>query len=46
MQRQLVKKQEKLQSKLETKRLKSETAYKLKLFIAYKIKKLINKKQN
>ena len=42
----LIKKQEKLQNKLETKRLKNETMYKLKLFIVYKIKKLINKNQN
>lgn len=46
IQTKLVKKQEKLQNKLENKRLKNETIYKIKLLIAYKIKKLINKKQN
>lgn len=41
----LVKKEEKLKHKLENKRLKNEVIYKLKLFLAHKIKKLINKKK-
>lgn len=43
LQSKLVKKQEKLQTKLDNQRLKKEAAYKIKLLVAYKIKKLINK---
>ena len=45
MQDKMIKKEEKLQYKMENKRLKSETTYKLKLFIAYKLKKIINRNQ-
>lgn len=43
LQANLVKKEKKLHYKMENKRLKNETTYKIKLIIAYKIKKLINK---
>lgn len=43
LQNKLIKKEEKLNNKIENKRLKNETVYKLKLIIAYKIKKIINK---
>lgn len=40
------KKEEKLQNKLENRKLKAEMKYKIKIFMAYKVKNIINKLQS
>ena len=40
------KKEDKLQNRLENKKLKAEMSHKIKLFLAYKAKKIINKMQS